>query len=59
MDVTLITKKSWILSNISKDTYKKDIYDFIKSLDCCCHVANFSWKPTTPITCECTIEEDF
>lgn len=58
MEITKIVKTSWLLTNLSKDTYKKDINDFMKSLNCACHVENYGWATTTPITFECLIEED-
>ena len=58
MNVTKIVKTSWLLTNLSKDTYKKDINDFMKSLNCACHVEDYGWMATTPITFRCLIKED-
>lgn len=58
MEINEITKRQWLLTNVSSKTYKKDVFEFMKSLNCACHIESYGWKPTTPITFECIIEED-
>jgi len=59
MEITEIVKKEWILSNVSTRTFQKDVYDFMKSLNCACHVAEYDYMATVPLTMRFKIVQDF
>lgn len=58
MKIQEISENQFLLSNVSKDSYKTDIINFMKSLNHACHIETYNWKATTPMTFECIIEKD-
>lgn len=58
MEIIEIAKRKWILSNVSTKTFQKDVYEFMKSLNCACHVAKYDYMATTPLTMQFEIVQD-